>query len=143
MKVSLYIQRGETSDAILTFQGEVPVLGQAATVVGGASSFISTSFPIGDTAEGVTLASLNINSVANWSTSDQVYVWVDSRWVGFLEFGGDWYFSTGPNAGSNANDYVVATNSAVFISRTSSGSASNSEVSMSVPYSIDPVDSAQ
>lgn len=136
----LFIQRNETTDATLTFFGEVPTLSRAATVVGESASFISTSFPVGDTEEGATLASLNINSIPGWSTDDSVFVWSGSEWIGFVEFSGNWFFSTGSNAGNDANTYIVDANSAVFLSRSSSGSASNSGVTIPVPYTLDPVE---
>ena len=136
----LFVQRSENSAATIAFLGEVPVKPQASTVSGNASFFVSTRFPVGNAAEGtpsgIPLPDLNIDTIPNWSVDDNVYVWSGTDWTGFIEFGGDWFFATGPDAGTSANSFLVSAETAVFITRQSSGSASASALSVPLPYAI-------
>ena len=137
----IFIQRTETTDAVLTFFGEIPSTPQTTTVAGLSSAFISTRFPSGDatSAQGIVghrLADLDIDEIPGWNSTDRAFHWNGSEWQTLISAGSSWFFIGGALNGTSANDLIVEANSALFLSRSSAGTASASTLTLELPYPI-------
>ena len=137
----IFVQRADLTAAELTLFGEVPSAPQASTVAGASSYFVSTRFPVGDTPAvnptGMRLQDLNIHDIPGWSTTDRAYFWDGTQWITLAAFGSNWAYFSGPNVGNPANDLVVPANSALFLTRASSGTESASPLNIPLPYTVE------
>jgi hypothetical protein len=136
----IFIQRTETTEAVLTLFGEVPSVAQASSVEGATSTFVSTRFPVGNSPTpnptGIKLEELNIDDIPGWSSDDRVFYWTGTFWQTLISAGGNWFYIGGPSNGTNANLLLVPPNSALFLSRTTTGTASTSPLTLNLPYTL-------
>ncbi len=133
----IFVQRGETTGAVLTLFGEVPAISQASTVPGVSSQFVSTRFPVGDSPGGIRLDALNIEQIPGWSVNDRAYFWTGTEWQTLVFAGGNWIFVGGDESGQPANGLLVPPSSALFLTRASTGTGSESPLNVPLPYPVD------
>ena len=133
----IFVQRAETSEAVLTLFGEVPSVSQASTVPGTSSQFVSTRFPVGNQPGGIRLDDLNIDQIPGWSVTDRAYFWTGSEWQTLVFAGGNWIYVGGDNNGQVANGLIVPPSSALFLTRASEGTGAASPLNIPLPYNVD------
>lgn len=136
----IFIQRTETTAAVLTLFGEVPSAPQASSVEGPSSAFVSTRFPVGNSPEldptGIKLEELNIDGIPGWNANDRAFYWTGTVWQTLISSGGNWFYIGGALNGTSANELLIAPSSALFLSRTTAGTASASPLTFDLPYTI-------
>ena len=133
----IFVQRSETTDATLTLFGEVPALSQASTVPGASSQFVSTRFPVGDSPTGIRLDALGIELIPDWSPLDRAYFWTGTEWQTLVFAASNWRYLGGDNNGQIADNLLVPPSSALFLTRASAGTGSESPLNVPLPYTMD------
>ncbi len=131
-----FMQRKGTSDLELTFFGDVPVRPQISTIPGNAANFVASRYPVA-----TAIQDMGFEDIPGWQRfgsstfADKVFRWTGTEWITYFNSGSAWELIPG-NSGLSVNDPIPA-NTALFISRISSGTEGDSPAVSDLPYSID------
>lgn len=127
----LFIKRTQTAPLTLTLSGSVATKQQISTVPGSAFTLLSSRYPVS-----TTVSNLGLDNLPGWkkessiSDADRFYVW-DDGWSIYWHNGSTWK-KTG--LFGSADNEPIAPDSAIFVQRVSSSSASNSANTHPLPY---------
>lgn len=136
----LFVLRRDTSAIELSFNGSVPTKPQISTIPGDGLTFVSSRYPIN-----TRLVDLGFQNLPNWqsavssSNADNVYVWnpTNNSWTTYW-FDGTTWESPATAFGGDANNEVIAADSAVFVLRRSTAAASGASNTHTSPYTLTP-----
>lgn len=123
----VFVLRQGTGDIVLTIFGEVQTAPAVTTV--SSQGFSSTRFPIATTLAGFGA------QFSNWSPNDRLYIWnsAGQEWTTY-RYRTDTFWVNVDDSRTNADNEIIAANSAVFIARETPIPAIQAGITSELPF---------